>query len=184
MLRLLPLARLLLVARNTRAAADVSSARGGIVVSLSLWKRIGVRAPIHEKIQQGRRAKQYDHRQAAQNQAAIGPFLQFDRLRFAPARFFLRHWPALRTRIYRAKQLRNKVRKPQIHGRVDLQGIHNRSPLNSLYRIALGSNAKGSKFGAGIQVTDSVRHTVEKRYQDSGKGGWTPVFTGVTIGPA
>ena len=36
---------------------------------------------------------------------------------------------------------------------------------------------------AGIQVTDSVRHTVEKRYLDSGEGGWTPVFTGVTIAP-
>jgi hypothetical protein len=30
----------------------------------------------------------------------------------------------------------------------------------------------------GIQVTDSVRHTVGKRYPDY--GGWTPVFTGVT----
>jgi hypothetical protein len=31
---------------------------------------------------------------------------------------------------------------------------------------------------AGIQVTDSVRHTVGKRYP--GHGGWTPVFTGLT----
>jgi hypothetical protein len=30
---------------------------------------------------------------------------------------------------------------------------------------------------AGIQVTDSVRHTVGKRYPGC---GWTPVFTGVT----
>jgi len=37
---------------------------------------------------------------------------------------------------------------------------------------------------AGIQVTDSVRHTVEKRYLDSRGRGRTPVFTGVTIAPA
>ncbi len=38
-----------------------------------------------------------------------------------------------------------------------------------------------TRSGAGIQVTDSVRHTVEKRYPDSGDRGWTPVFTGVTL---
>jgi len=31
-----------------------------------------------------------------------------------------------------------------------------------------------------IQVTDSVRHTVEEQYADLMGWGWTPVFTRVT----
>ena len=33
---------------------------------------------------------------------------------------------------------------------------------------------------AGIQMTLSVRHTIEKRSPVKGGWGWTPVFTGVT----